>query len=338
MPGEPVLGRFVLAPTLSYLMQVDNLAVGQPELALSLAEEVLSILRTGECIIRQSVLLEGLKLDEDVAHGSSRIRALSPIERGQFLEPHLLMGSSRYRSLVAGGRMSMPAHELEVDVPTQDVRQVSMLPPPDLLIALQLHQVPIVGPGVVQARIIPEWYGLGVSSGPIPMQRWPVEAQPHALNQAQFDVAWETTDQLKGYRIDDPQRTPELALRRSNIGNGREDAADALVDFVIALEALLLPYDEQTRRSEMTYRFRMHGAHFISSMPIERREIYQQLGSLYEIRSRLVHGAKYPSANDVQSAQRAARGLAARGLLKAVQVGFPDVAHFQRALLGDALG
>jgi len=63
-----------------------------------------------------------------------------------------------------------------------------------------------------------------------------------------------TTDQLKGYRIDDPQRTPELALRRSNIGNGREDAADALVDFVIALEALLLPYDEQTRRSEMTYR------------------------------------------------------------------------------------
>jgi hypothetical protein len=116
-----------------------------------------------------------------------------------------------------------------------------------------------------------------------------------------------------------------------------EDAADALVDFVIALEALLLPYDEQTRRSEMTYRFRMHGAHFISSMPIERREIYQQLGSLYEIRSRLVHGAKYPSANDVQSAQRAARGLAARGLLKAVQVGF-NVAHFQRALLGDALG
>ena len=66
-----VLSEFVLAPTRWYLTHLDSLATGQPDLALRLADDVLSILRTGECIIRQSVPLEGLKLADDVAQGSS---------------------------------------------------------------------------------------------------------------------------------------------------------------------------------------------------------------------------------------------------------------------------
>jgi hypothetical protein len=169
------------------------------------------------------------------------------------------------------------------------------------------------------------------------MRQSRTEFPRHDLSQIQFEVACKTAEQLKRFRPDDPQRSTELALRRFNLGCGRDDVADALIDFVIALETLLLPYDEKTRRSEMTYRFRMHGAHFISASVSERGLIYDQLGDLYDVRSRLVHGGKFPRPDEIQASERLANGLAARGLLKAVQDGFPDVVYFRRALLGDHL-
>jgi Apea-like HEPN len=330
-----VLSEFILAPTRWYLTNVQSAATGDPELARKIASEVLEILRTGECLVRQSVPLERLEPAADLSNGRVRIRVLSPVERGEYVEPSLPKRGSRYGHLMTGNRMSAPTAELEVDTVCKDTRQFSVLPAPAMLVALQLHQVPLIGPGVVLSRIRPEWYSVGTSGRPVPMRQAAIEVQPYELNQAQFAAACQTAERLKAYRIDDPQRAAELALRRFNLGCGREDFADALVDFVVALEALLLPYDDQTRNTELSYRFRMHGAHFVAGLPAERSAIFDQLRHLYGIRSRLVHGGNHPTISEIRSAERDAFSLAARGLLKAVNEGFPDAVHFRRILLGE---
>ena len=152
-----------------------------------------------------------------------------------------------------------------------------------------------------------------------------------------FKSACSTAERLKGQRLDDPQRPSETALRRFGLGCGREDFADALVDFVVSLEALLLPYADD-QRTEMSFRFRLHGAHFIAGNPAEKPVLYRQLEQLYSIRSRMVHGGKPPAPEEVQTAAKNAQSLAARGLLKAVSQGFPDSAYFKRAVLGEPQG
>jgi hypothetical protein len=91
----------------------------------------------------------------------------------------------------------------------------------------------------------------------------------------------------------------------------------------IALEALLLPYDENARRGDLGYRFRVHGAHYLCEHADERPEVAKQLSRVYEMRSRLVHGAKYPDRVHIRAVHDLAYDFAGRGLLRAVREGFP---------------
>jgi hypothetical protein len=88
----------------------------------------------------------------------------------------------------------------------------------------------------------------------------------------------------------------------------------------------------------MSFRFRLHGAHFTAGNELERPALYRQLEQLYSIRSRMVHGGKPPAPEEVPVAVRSAHSLAARGLLKAITQGFPDGAYFKRAVLGEPKG
>jgi hypothetical protein len=47
------------------------------------------------------------------------------------------------------------------------------------------------------------------------------------------------------------------------------------------------------------------------------------------MRSRLVHGGKYPSLDEIKTARDDAQELARRGLLRAVQQGFPYICDIQ---------
>jgi hypothetical protein len=135
------------------------------------------------------------------------------------------------------------------------------------------------------------------------------------------------------HNIHQPTSTQDLALHRFAAGVARGDAADAVLDFTIALEGLLLPYDEDTRRSELAYRFRLHGAHYISDSPGERRDIFNQLRAVYDLRSRLVHGGDYPAPVQIRDIRIVAHDLARRGLLRAVREGFPKAEAFNKMML-----
>jgi hypothetical protein len=111
----------------------------------------------------------------------------------------------------------------------------------------------------------------------------------------------------------EPRSPQDLAVHRFRVGAARGDIADAILDFVISLEALLLPYDENARHGDLGYRFRTHGAHYLASNTEDRRAVAKQLSDLYALRSRLVHGSKYPKPEELVSARRTAEDLTRRG-------------------------
>jgi hypothetical protein len=77
----------------------------------------------------------------------------------------------------------------------------------------------------------------------------------------------------------------EVALRRFNFAYERERPEDKLIDYMIALEALLLG-DQQ----ELKYKLAMRGAALLGNSPDERKRIYDELGEAYNQRSKTVHG------------------------------------------------
>jgi hypothetical protein len=166
------------------------------------------------------------------------------------------------------------------------------------------------------------------------------------LTPESFSTSLATARMLTGYGITQPRSPKDLALHRFFAGVARQgasdflpggadrNAADAVLDFTIALEALLLPYDENARHGDLGYRFRMHGAHFLADYPAQRAACARKLATIYEMRSRLVHGGKYPSLDEIKTARDDARDLARRGLLSAVLRGFPAAREFNQMILG----
>jgi hypothetical protein len=109
-----------------------------------------------------------------------------------------------------------------------------------------------------------------------------------------------------------PRSSEDLALHRFALGVARESAAGSVLELVVALEALLLPYDRDTRHSDLSYRFRVHGAYYLSTDPSKRLDTAVKMKNLYELRSQLVHGGKYPDAMKIQRAREDGLELARR--------------------------
>ena len=82
----------------------------------------------------------------------------------------------------------------------------------------------------------------------------------------------------------------EIPVRRIRAAGTRVEKADALVDCVIGLEALLGTEDERT---ELAYRFRVRGSVLLSDKRSERKKHVEVLKELYKLRSQVVHGSQF---------------------------------------------
>jgi hypothetical protein len=129
--------------------------------------------------------------------------------------------------------------------------------------------------------------------------------------------------------FDKPAKRDEVALRRFLIAEAQEDDAEATIDYVIALEGLLVP----TSQGESVYRFCLNGARYIADDSSDRRRIFKELKDLYDIRSKLVHGSGVRAHEQKREAKRNARQLASRALKKAVMNGWPTPEDFASAAL-----
>lgn len=79
----------------------------------------------------------------------------------------------------------------------------------------------------------------------------------------------------------------QLPVRRLRAAGTRREQEDALVDYVVGLEALLGKGDERT---ELAYRFRIRGSVVLATRKTERKQHLKALEDLYNLRSRIVHG------------------------------------------------
>jgi hypothetical protein len=128
--------------------------------------------------------------------------------------------------------------------------------------------------------------------------------------------------------IANPDRAPgngSIALRRFRLAASRDTAEDAIVDYVVALESLLIPTDS----TEMGYRFKMNGALLLGTSLSEREQLVKTLGELYEARSRRVHrprGKSKKSKTPVDPLPLAAeaRRIAAGAIRYGIPHGWPS--------------
>jgi len=259
----------------------------------------------------------------------NRLRALTPLECGEIAATRQPVWASSH--LGPFSQIVFPTHVLQVDTSTKRPNLVAMdLTVPRLLTALQLHGFQLSGPGVCTIEVLPRWSYNGLHSRAIPLKQTPTTSS--GLSQSEFEDACVTASILEQYQMEQPNGQPALALQRFSLGCSRTESFDSILDFVIALEALLLP----SRSTDLSYRFRIHGAYFIADTPAERRVVFDTLNSLYELRSRIVHGGKkHPSRGELINAVDDGRRLAARGLLKAVRGKFPNSLEFTRMVLGE---
>lgn len=322
------LAEFVVLPTWHYLMSITSVEDQDEELAHDVARQLEELLATRSYRVCSMIPVLLSADTGTLSTGRYRIRQLSPEERGRFLElPVQRPGTvgSRFLRIPAN---NVPSHLLEVEGPCDDPMISTGGGPPNLLIALFLHGHNLSGPGWQMRRLLPAWYETGTRQSPLGLHDFPRGGIP-TITAAGFSAAVQTAEQLSVLHLDDPRQPREIALKRFLLGCTRDDPADALVDFAVALEALLLPGSATT---ELRYRFRLHGARFIASHPVERQGLFDQLGRVYDARSSLVHGGS-PRV-PVGQAMEEAKVLARRGLLKALSSEFPDKVYFERLLLG----
>lgn len=196
-----------------------------------------------------------------------------------------------------------------------------------LVVALDLLGFEIHGRGILGARTAP---GPRLDTHLAQEIRLSSNGHIRRCTERQLGRAVEIARLVPANAIHQPRTRQEVAVHRFFLGAGEGSAADALIDFTIALEALLLP---DKFEGELSFRLAVFGAHYIAKRRAERRSLYDQVRSVYGMRSRLVHGLKPPSASELTEAAEVSRALAASGLLRALTEGWPSQTELTEAAL-----
>jgi hypothetical protein len=320
--------RLLLPALFGHLKMLPNLRSVSDKAAQSFASEVLKVATAPNLEYKLSIPLSGLTAKSHIAsaQGDAALRGLTAEEQGRFLSEWGIISGNF-------GAAALPMVVLELIIPTArsahnpDGREVVS----QWLCALFLNGYYPAGYRA-QLQSYPSWVLPVVMNIPVTLPSQP--AGWVNITPIRFQKICETVKELARYSVSDPRSVHDLALHRFYSGAARSNHVDGILDFAIALEALLLPYDEESRRGDLSYRFRIHGGYFISTAKNERSQVARQLTNLYNLRSGLVHGGKYPAPADIDSGWSAAKQLAQRGLCRAITDGFPTSETFKNMILG----
>ncbi|MGD3107562.1 hypothetical protein [Streptomyces sp. YGL11-2] len=328
-PGPWTLSHVLLLALHYHLRALPRLDVVSEKDAAAFAADVIEFARSDELTYQVMIPLAGISLPASrkngLAGGDARVYPLSQEDQGDLLETWGVGAQNPFLELPAVGLSFMVQTPRTAQNP--DIRAAVNT----WLCAFYLHGYTLGG-REARTELYPRWAGVGISRMPVRMLEIARRRRP--LTPTIFEKVRATADRLQKYNIDEPASVHDFALHRFYQGVARQSSADAVVDFVVALESLLLPYDSDARHGDLGYRFRMHGAHFLAPKKSGRREVVKQLLNLYALRSRLVHGGKYPAPSDIEEGRSIAGELARVGLLRAIEDGFPKPETFKSMLLG----
>jgi len=339
--SEPNLwvARYIVVPAMvEYIKSLPSANSPDPALAIRTVDEALDLAASNNLKITSYLAVSGIDTEHDIlTSGDVAVHKLTAIERGELLTRMQAFTTFPTSDLVpysAGFVSAIPSHMIEVtsSCPRMAQPQPTSSYPRSALCAFYLHGYPLAGPGRMTSDTAPGWISYGRVGTPIQIRAEPTGNRN--LDQSELNEILRTMHRLRAYNLWQPANSRDLALHRFFLGSTRDNAIDSLLDYIIALECFFLPYDPATRHSDLGYRFRLHGAHYIGTSFEERRSIWKQLRDLYDIRSRLVHGSHYPAPAEIQSSTQVARSLAERAFLKAVRSHFPRVEEFNDWALG----
>ncbi|MFE2704531.1 MULTISPECIES: hypothetical protein [Streptomyces] len=333
---EPVrwVREVVLLPALLEHMQaLPQVDQAEPQHAKWFSNEVVRVATTETASYRVSVPLSGIDIQTldgaPLQWENVTIRYLSDLEQGDHFDevgtrPSSLMALFNAPPLVV--LECIEKYPRNEQMPLTLPRRVR-----SMMAALQLYGFELAGHSA-KIESVPKWLSFGAGLPHLGLPGAPPNWR--VLTPEAFVGVAATARCLERWNIDQPKSTHDLALHRFCSGVARTNDTDAVLDFTIALESLLLPYDANARHSELSYRFRLHGAYYLTDEPSQRQEMSKTLNALYTMRSRLVHGGKYPTAEEIRATRQSARELAQRGLMQAVHGGFPTANSFTRMALG----
>jgi hypothetical protein len=330
------VARYVVVPAaVRYIECLESANTGDSNLAQRIVGEAIELVSSKKLKMTSYLPVAGISLEEEkLACDGLVVRELTPRERGVLLErqgvmmniqaePEAFDYGSNHLSAV------LPRYLIEL---TQEFGRAKQPLPgsyyKNVLCAFFLHGYQICGPGRMVSSMTPEWAGFGRLGSSVQLR--PQLANSVSLTKDGLKEIKNTLNRLRNYNLDHPASSRDLALHRFLLGSTRENPIDSLLDYLIALECFFLPYDPATRHSDISYRFRLHGAHYLGDSVEERIAIWRQMRELYDIRSRLVHGSDYPSGEEVRSYNDIARELSVKSFLKAVNSHFPRVEDFNR--------
>lgn len=327
-PAAWTCEHLLLPALLEHLKRLPNLRRASRKAANSFATDVLQVATASDLEYLLSIPLSGITAKSRVASaaGDAVLRPLTSMEQGSFLPA--FGGDAINFTFVAP-----PFVSLDLIVRTDrcasnpDVRE----PISRWLCALSLNGYEPAGYST-RMQSHPPWRMPGTMHTPVILPSMPDSWS--RITAIRFQKVLGTVQQLRRYSISDPKSEQDLALHRYCSGVARTNRVDGILDFAIALEALLLPYDEDARRGDLAYRFRIHGGYFLSREKRERAQVARQLTALYELRSRLVHGGHYPTPTDINTGWITAKELARRGLCRAITESFPSATTFKTMILG----
>jgi hypothetical protein len=208
-----------------------------------------------------------------------------------------------------------------------------------VLLALHLLGFKFAGSGFGAMLEEPLWVqgGFGQSVYPLLMPHSHTE-QVALIRERDVQAVKTMAERIPDSAFIAPASPQDLTLSRLALAMSRTDPREALVDYTIALEALLLA---GTDIGEARRRFALNGAVYVGSSRNERLSLYKQLYEIYGARSVLVHGvdpseprAKRVLDNLVQLRDQATV-IASRCAKMALESGWPADSDFLSVLLDD---
>ena len=342
LPWSPLACAFHILHTalLHYLSSLPSFDLDNVLLADELARAAVDFAASPDLVVVTKVLLGGLKIEGSRMESDACVlRRLTSDERGVLVAQR-------------GVGMQFPPPWLEgMPTPTNPGmwldERVSLEVTARAAKGVPFQQSPRAQKIVYSLELLgyePRGLGATVYTKPAWAWRatgWPV--QPMALashpaipartvSREAFDEAVELSHAISDGAVSHPASPEQVSLQRFGLAMARQEPGEAMVDFVVALEALLLGGQTVT---ELRHRFALNGAVYLASSAKDRLARYKDLSDLYQARSNLVHGANHPVPNRLAHLGDVARRAATEGLLKALRTGWPTPQDFLAALLDD---
>jgi Apea-like HEPN len=297
---------------------------------LAIAADALELLEKDEAILVTVLPLAGVKPDDDdVCSENVRIRPLTSDEIGaQFA----MLGGSEPRAYARKAQVSFSvpefaAYALEVRERGPKTGQIIGTDlAKRMILALQLLGHEPFGRGHATS-----WREPGPSPGISGILiQLAQNGDERNCSVEQLTHARELAERMPHDVFAGAAHRNSIALHRFYLGSIDPSPADAIIDFSIALETILL----QEQGSELALRFRLYGAYFLAPHDaVTRQEVFQQFHEIYRLRSEIVHGGARSPIQALTSVRAQARALAAQVLTKGIDHGWPTPESLMDALI-----